>query len=137
MTDTDNLPGETLTTEQIAAAATVPDEVAKPEPASNSTADDEYGGEQARHAQLLEMGEIDEMVVRWKAIQTNFVDEPRHAVQDADALVADLMQRLAQMFASERGRLESQWAGGGNVSTEELRQGLQRYRSFFERLLAV
>jgi hypothetical protein len=139
MTDTENRPHETLTTEQIATAGTVPDEVATPEPASAPEAarEDEFGGEEERHAQLLETEEVTEMVVRWKAIQTNFVDEPRQAVQDADALVADLMQRLAQMFAAERGNLESQWAGGGNVSTEELRQGLQRYRSFFERLLAV
>jgi hypothetical protein len=139
MTDTENRPHETLTTEQIATAGTVPDEVATPETASAPEAarEDEFGGEEERHAQLLETEEVTEMVVRWKAIQTNFVDEPRQAVQDADALVADLMQRLAQMFAAERGNLESQWAGGGNVSTEELRQGLQRYRSFFERLLAV
>jgi hypothetical protein len=87
--------------------------------------------------QLLAGAELDEMVARWKEIQTQFVDEPRRAVHDADALVADLMQRLAQIFATERGNLESQWAGGGDVSTEDLRQGLQRYRSFFERLLAV
>jgi hypothetical protein len=61
----------------------------------------------------------------------------RRAVQDADALVADLMQRLARMFASERGQLESRWAGGDDVSTEDLRRGLRRYRSFFERLLAA
>jgi hypothetical protein len=144
MTDTENRPRETLSTEQIAAAGAVPDEAGMPEPAPAPgdggpapTRDNEFGGEEQHHAQLLETEEVTEMVVRWKAIQTNFVDEPRRAVQDADALVADLMQRLAQMFAAERGNLESQWAGGGNVSTEDLRQGLQRYRSFFERLLAV
>ena len=77
------------------------------------------------------------MLAQWKDIQAEFVDEPRKAVQDADALVADLMQRLARMFASERDQLESQWSGGGQVSTEDLREGLRRYRSFFERLLAA
>jgi hypothetical protein len=47
------------------------------------------------------------------------------------------MQRLAAMFASERAGLEKRWAGGDEVSTEDLRQGLRRYRSFFERLLAA
>ena len=75
--------------------------------------------------------------MRWKDIQAEFVDEPRKAVQDADALVAELMQRLAQMFASEREQLESRWGGGDDVSTEDLRHGLRRYRSFFERLLAA
>jgi hypothetical protein len=65
------------------------------------------------------------------------VDEPRKAVQEADALVAELMQRLAQTFAAEREDLESRWSGGDDVSTEDLRHGLRRYRSFFERLLAA
>ncbi len=77
------------------------------------------------------------VIVRWKEIQAQFVDDPRSAVQDADALVADLMQRLARMFAEERGQLESRWSSGESVSTEDLRQGLRRYRSFFERLLAA
>lgn len=88
-------------------------------------------------AQLLEDDELQSMLAQWKDIQAEFVDEPRSAVQNADALVADLMQRLAQMFASEREELESRWAGGDDVSTEDLRRGLRRYRSFFERLLAA
>ena len=55
----------------------------------------------------------------------------------ADALVAALMQRLAVMFAAERAEPEQRWTGGGQVPTEDLRQGLRRYRSFFERLLAA
>ena len=74
---------------------------------------------------------------RWSDIQAGFVDEPREAVQHADALVAEVMQRLAQVFADERSRLEQQWDRGENTDTEELRQALRRYRSFFTRLLAV
>src|ERR687887_184625 len=72
---------------------------------------------------------------RWEEIQVRFVDEPRGAVEDADALVATVMQRLAEGFAQERERLESQWGRGEDISTEELRVALQRYRSFFRRLL--
>jgi hypothetical protein len=75
-------------------------------------------------------------VARWQEIQAGFVDEPRRAVQDADALVVDMMDRLARMLASERDQLESLGAAG-QVSTEDLRQGLRRYRGLFERLLAV
>jgi len=89
------------------------------------------------HAQLLADPELQSIRGQWKEIQLAFVDEPRKAVQDADALVAELMQRLAQKFASERSELESRWAGGDEVSTEDLRRGLRRYRSFFERLLAA
>jgi hypothetical protein len=74
---------------------------------------------------------------RWESIQASFVDEPRHAVQEADALVADLMKRLADSFATERQALEGQWDRGDEVSTEELRIALQRYRSFFDRLLSA
>jgi hypothetical protein len=88
-------------------------------------------------ASLLEDDELQSMTMRWKDIQAEFVDEPREAVQEADALVAELMQRLAAMFAGERAGLEERWAGGSQVSTEDLRQGLRRYRSFFERLLAA
>lgn len=72
---------------------------------------------------------------RWQQVQGTFVDEPRAAVEKADALVAELMQHLARRFAEERGQLETQWTSGGEVGTEELRVALQRYRSFFQRLL--
>ena len=74
---------------------------------------------------------------RWSAIQSGFVDEPRSAVEQADALVAEVMQRLAQIFADERSELEKRWAGGGDTDTEKLRVALRRYRSFFDRLLAM
>jgi len=74
---------------------------------------------------------------RWDAIQTGFVDEPRKAVEEADALVAQVIKRLTEVFADERTTLEHQWDRGEQVSTEDLRQALRTYRSFFERLLAV
>jgi hypothetical protein len=74
---------------------------------------------------------------RWDDIQTGFVDEPRTAVEQADGLVAEAMKRLAEMFADERAELEQQWDRGDDISTEDLRVALRRYRSFFARLLAV
>jgi hypothetical protein len=74
---------------------------------------------------------------QWKTIQTNFVDEPRRTVEQADGLVASAMKRLAEVFAEERSKLEQQWDRGDSVSTEDLRVALQRYRTFFERLLSV
>ncbi len=74
---------------------------------------------------------------RWNAIQVGFVDEPRQVVKQADSLVAAATKRLAEMFAAERAGLEGQWDRGDNVSTEDLRLALQRYRSFFGRLLSV
>ena len=86
---------------------------------------------------LFPAGEVTTFRARWGEAQTSFVDEPRHAVEQADGLVAEMMQRLASVFADERTRLEEQWSRGDNISTEDLRLALQRYRSFFDRLLSV
>lgn len=86
---------------------------------------------------LLPEGEVGDLRGRWDSIQTSFVDEPRRAVQEADALVAGAMKRLAEVFASERAGLEGQWSRGDDVSTEDLRIALQRYRAFFSRLLSI
>jgi len=74
---------------------------------------------------------------RWDAIQTGFVDQPRAAVEQADAMVGEMLKRLTDTFSAERARLESQWSRGQEVSTEDLRLALKRYRSFFERLLSI
>jgi hypothetical protein len=74
---------------------------------------------------------------QWDAIQVGFVDEPRKSVQEADSLVAAAMKRLAEQFAEERSRLDHEWDRGSDVSTEDLRVALRRYRSFFARLLNV
>lgn len=88
-----------------------------------------------RTSPLFESGDAQRFQAEWEAIQTAFVDEPRRAVEQADTLVADLMQRLVAGFAHERKQLEAQWDRGNDVSTEDLRLALQRYRSFFGRLL--
>ena len=74
---------------------------------------------------------------RWDDIQIHFVDDPKKAVEQADNLVAETMKRLAEIFSDERKNMETQWSRGENVSTEDLRQALQRYRSFFNRLLLI
>jgi hypothetical protein len=74
---------------------------------------------------------------QWEAIQTGFVDEPRKAVEEADALVAQVIKRLSEVFADERTNLEHQWDRGDQISTEDLRVALRRYRSFFDRLLSL
>ncbi len=86
---------------------------------------------------LFSSNEANELRSHWDAIQVGFVDEPRSAVEKADNLVAGTMKRLAEIFADERRKLEGQWDQGENVSTEDLRLALRRYRSFFSRLLSV
>ncbi len=88
-------------------------------------------------APLFAEKEGQEFRSRWDDIQIHFVDDPRRAAQDADGLVAETMKRLAEIFSEERKNMESQWSRGEDVSTEDLRLALQRYRSFFNRLLLI
>jgi len=105
------------------------------EPVTRQPAD---RAEAERNAPLFAGDQSEDFRRRWGDVQTSFVDEPRRAVEQADALVAEVMQRLAQVFADERSRLEQQWdREGGSTDTEALRQALRRYRSFFDRLLAM
>jgi hypothetical protein len=88
------------------------------------------------HAPLFPENELADLRARWDKAQGMFVDEPRKAVEEADALVAGAVKRIAELFAEERAKLEKQWDRGGEVSTEDLRQALRRYRGFFDRLLS-
>lgn len=90
-----------------------------------------------RDTALLAPDVVANLKAKWTDIQAGFVDEPRRAVQQADGLVTEAIQGLAQSFGNERGRLEAQWDRGSDVSTEDLRLALQRYRAFFSRLLTV
>jgi len=86
---------------------------------------------------LFSESEMGDFRSQWRSVKTGFVDEPRRAVEGADKLVASVTHRLAEGFANEREALEKQWDRGDNVSTEDLRLALQRYHSFFDRLLKL
>ncbi len=93
--------------------------------------------DQVDESALLPADQNERFRSRWEEIQASFVDEPQKAVEEADALVADLAQRVTASLTKERERLEGQWAAGDDVSTEDLRVALTRYRTFFDRLLAA
>ena len=99
------------------------------------TLDEPSASEREATIPLVDEGERQAFLERWKEIQAGFVDEPRGAVRDADGLVAEVMQHLARTFADARANLEAQWDRQDDVSTEDLRVALQRYRGFFNRLL--
>lgn len=91
--------------------------------------------QQMQPTPLFPDDELHNFRARWDQIQTSFVDEPRQAVEQADSLVANVVKRIAEQFAAEREQLEKQWDRGDSINTEDLRQALKRYRSFFDRLL--
>jgi hypothetical protein len=86
---------------------------------------------------LLDAPATESFTQRWQEIQTRFVDDPPAAVEEADTLVAEVVQALAASFADHKRELESQWQTSGQVDTEELRNALRRYREFFQRLLSA
>jgi hypothetical protein len=140
---------EQITTEQIAEAGAgtpsqdPPQQPAVETPSATEGAPDTATSPAAPRPPSVEtpsetgglLGDSGAFIERWNGIQTTFVDEPRQAVERADALVAEVIRELARTFADERQRLEVAWSGGKDVSTEDLRQTLQRYREFFQTLL--
>ena len=139
----DELRREDRTDERARGAAVGEDRGPDGEPATTpvgapaAQTDNDRGGTASTTGPLLATEDAEGFRARWTDIQTGFVDAPRRAVEQADALVAELMQHLARTFADERGGLESQWDRGDDVPTDNLRDAFQRYRSFFERLLAT
>jgi len=136
---------KTLTTADLAATGQVPAEqqpgvtvaakeaaiIDKGETAARAAA------EQEQLAPLFVDDAAGDFRSRWDAVQSAFVDDPRQAVRQADELVAQVMKSLAESFAGERSRIESQFIENDGATTENLRLALRRYRSFFQRLLAL
>ncbi len=98
---------------------------------------DSTGSHGSADEMLFGGGDLSGLRSRWTEVQSAFVDDPRDCVQKADGLVADVVDRLTTGFSQARSYLEEQWDRGEEVSTEDLRIALKRYREFFERLLAV
>jgi hypothetical protein len=129
----DTMETKQLTTADLANAANGRDRQ-EPDAAESRVqrpTEDQYSGP------LLPQDYSADMRTRWEGIQTGFVDDPRTSVQQADELVAAAIKKLAESFAGERAKLEEEWSKGNDVSTENLRQALRRYRAFFHRLLSI
>jgi hypothetical protein len=90
----------------------------------------------AERQSLFEASQAATYSTRWEEIQSRFVDEPEDSVRKADELVNEVIQDLVAGFRSERETLEREWSAKGEASTEDFRVALQRYRSFFQRLLS-
>ena len=142
--------GDKLTTEDLTGRSVQPDDVRSGDDVSDPRAGADAATEAPRASgaaatatvdaadePLLGSEDASRFERQWHQVQVAFVDEPRSAVEQADNLVAELMRKLAETFADERGRLEAAWTAGEDVDTEQLRVALTRYRSFFQRLLAT
>jgi len=90
---------------------------------------------QMKPVDWLDTDWINQLRSRWTPIQVQFVDQPRAAVEQAEALVAEAVERITQMLTSQQTSLSEQLCNHEDASTEDLRITLQNYRSFLNNLL--
>ncbi|MEV4867993.1 hypothetical protein [Streptomyces syringium] len=133
----DEAPGSPGAPPEFPGEATTIGRQAREEDAGRKSAGERRGAELAEENEPLLGDEQKEFRARWQKIQSNFVDDPQDAVNAADQLVAETMRALATTFSDHKQGLEGQWHRGEEVATEDLRVALQRYRSFFNRLLST
>jgi len=109
----------------------------RPDTASmTETSDDRQADNGARQRTTLIPSERAESYnSRWNELKSEFVDEPRRAVRGANELVGEVLDELEELFRSQRADLEH-GLDSEQTTTEDLRQALGRYRSFFDRLLS-
>ena len=87
---------------------------------------------------LLSPQEVTTYRARWDVVQGGFIDDPNRAVEQADNLADMVLKRLTDSFSYQRDQLVRKWDHGADpVSTEDLRQALQGYRAFLDRLLLL
>ena len=111
-------------------------DVAAQDVGAEDVADEPRPAERPLGTSYLGEGTTEDSWQRWRQIQANFVDDPRRSVADAHGLVGEVIDGIVHRFENERQQLEQRWSSGEDVSTEDLRHCLQRYRDFFGRLLA-
>ncbi|MFJ1551141.1 hypothetical protein [Streptomyces sp. NPDC088246] len=133
----DEAPGLADAPPEYPGEATTTDTEGREESGGRASASERRDAELAEENEPLLGNEQAEFRARWQKIQGEFVDDPKNAVNAADQLVAETMQALATTFSEHKRGLEGQWQRGEEVATEDLRVALQRYRSFFNRLLST
>lgn len=84
---------------------------------------------------LLPADNVQAYRARWDGVRAAFVDEPRTAVHDADALVGEVLDAVGEALHTERSRMAAGLDDG--TSTEDMRQALHRYNGLLDRLLAL
>jgi hypothetical protein len=107
-----------------------------PEQTEQETARTTDAGSDEERERLVPQDHAESYGARWDAVKGTFVDEPREAVAQADALVGEVLDELEKLFREQRRNIE-QGLDSDETSTEDLRLALRRYRSFFDRLLSV
>jgi FtsZ-interacting cell division protein ZipA len=106
------------------------------------------------HIRELDQAELDRFSTSWQSVQNEFVDDPRHAVSQADGVIRDVMEtrgypmsdfdQLAADLSVDHPVVVQEYRlahdiamrdADGKASTEDLRQAMVHYRALFEELL--
>jgi hypothetical protein len=103
--------------------------------AAQTDADRQADSGVRQRTSLIEPERAESYNSRWKELKGEFVDDPRLAVRGANELVGEVLDELEELFRRQRTDLE-QGLDSEQTTTEDLRQALIRYRSFFDRLLS-
>jgi hypothetical protein len=109
----------------------------RPEPARRAETSDgrEADNGATQRSTLIPAERAEGYQSRWNELKSEFVDEPRGAVRGANELVGEVLDELEELFRDQRADLEH-GLDSEQTTTEDLRQALGRYRSFFDRLLS-
>jgi hypothetical protein len=102
---------------------------------AQTDADRQTDTDAGQRTTLIEPERAESYNSRWNELKSEFVDDPRRAVRGANELVGEVLDELEELFRSQRADLEH-GLDSEQTSTEDLRQALGRYRSFFDRLLS-
>ena len=119
-------------------ADTVADEdEQRPDTASRAETGDERPADNgaSQRTALIPAERAESYNSRWNELKSDFVDEPLRAVRGANELVGEVLDELEELFRRQRADLEH-GLDSEQTTTEDLRQALGRYRSFFDRLLS-
>ncbi|MBA2948784.1 hypothetical protein [Streptomyces himalayensis] len=91
---------------------------------------------------LLPPDERDKLTARLQHAVNAFVDSPRGAVEEADEVLHEAVNRVTKTLAHRRRTIRTAWQSMGEgeertADTEQLRLALRDYRETAERLLSL
>lgn len=87
-----------------------------------------------RPFELFGGSDLDDYRRRWETVQASFVDDPKGAAEQADALVGELVEHVTRRHRELHDEVGSTADKG---DTEAMRQALRQYRTFFHTLVGA